>query len=111
MVIVSDQQKGLLNAVALLFPDIEHRMCTRHIYANLRKKFRDQDYQKPFWIYAKASNVPFFNYCMAKLAQLTPAGAKEMMNTNPKHWSRAWFNIGSNCDSVATTCVKVSTIG
>ena len=23
-----------------------------------------------------------------------------MMNTNPKHWSRAWFNLGSNCDSV-----------
>jgi hypothetical protein len=23
-----------------------------------------------------------------------------MMSTNPKHWSRAWFNIGSNCDSV-----------
>ena len=23
-----------------------------------------------------------------------------MINTNPKHWSRAWFNIGSNYDSV-----------
>jgi len=23
-----------------------------------------------------------------------------MMNTNPKHWSRAWFNLGSNYDSV-----------
>ena len=44
--------------------------------------------------------MPFFNYCRAKLAQLTPDGAKAMMNTNPKHWSRAWFNIGSNCDSV-----------
>jgi hypothetical protein len=49
---------------------------------------------------AKASNLEFFNYCKAKLAQLTAAGAKDMMNTNPKHWSRAWFNIGSNCDSV-----------
>ena len=29
-VIVSDQQKGLLNAVAMLFPDIEHIM--RHIF-------------------------------------------------------------------------------
>jgi hypothetical protein len=28
-------------------------------------------------------------FCKAKLAQLSPAGAKDMMNTNPKHWSRA----------------------
>jgi len=92
--------QGLLNAVAELFPNIEHRMCTRHIYANWRKKYRDEDFQKPFWMCAKASSIPFFNYCRAKLAQLTPDGAKDMMKTNPKHWSRAWFNIGSNCDSV-----------
>jgi hypothetical protein len=41
-----------------------------------------------------------FNYCKALLAQKTPAGAKAMMNTEPIHWSRAWFRIGSNCDSV-----------
>ena len=33
-VIISDQQKGLLNAVAKYFLECEHRMCTRHIYAN-----------------------------------------------------------------------------
>ena len=91
--------QGLLNAVSELFPQIEHRMCTRHIYANWRKKHRDDDFQKPFWMCAKASSVPFFDFCKAKLAQLTPAGAKDMMNTNPKHWSRAWFNLGSNYDS------------
>ncbi|RLN21666.1 hypothetical protein C2845_PM07G09310 [Panicum miliaceum] len=84
-VIVSAQQKGLLNAIAMLFLEFEHRMCTRHIYANWRKKYRNKDFQKPFWMCAKVSNVPFFNYCRAKLAQLTPAGAKDMMNTNPKH--------------------------
>ena len=26
------------------------------------------------------------------------------MNTNPAHWSRAWFKIGSNCDSVDNMC-------
>nr|CAH66619.1 OSIGBa0144C23.5 [Oryza sativa] len=85
-VIISDQQKGLVSAVEEFLPQIEHRMCTRHIYANWRKKYRDQAFQKPFW--------------KAKLAQLTPAGAKDMMSTEPMHWSRAWFRIGSNCDSV-----------
>uniref|UniRef100_A0A0A9AVD5 SWIM-type domain-containing protein n=1 Tax=Arundo donax TaxID=35708 RepID=A0A0A9AVD5_ARUDO len=75
-------------------------MCTRHIYANRRKKYRDQKFQGPFWKCAKASNREMFNYCKALLAQLTPAGAKDMMSTDPIHWSRAWFRIGSNCDSV-----------
>ena len=47
-VIISDQQKGLLNAVVEYFPECEHRMCTRHIYANWRKTYRKTDYQKPF---------------------------------------------------------------
>ena len=90
----------MLNAVVEYFPECEHRMCTRHIYANWRKTYKKTDYQKSFWMCAKASDLQFFNYCKAKLAQLTAVGAKDMMNTNPKHWSRAWFNIGSNCDSV-----------
>ncbi|WCJ30899.1 hypothetical protein M5689_012420 [Euphorbia peplus] len=32
--LVSDMQKGLTNAVDELFPEIEHRMCARHILAN-----------------------------------------------------------------------------
>jgi hypothetical protein len=34
------------------------------------------------------------------LAQHTPAGVMAIMNTDPHHWSRAWFRLGSNCDSV-----------
>lgn len=36
-VIISDQQKGLINAVKDYLPEAEHRMCARHIYANWRK--------------------------------------------------------------------------
>jgi hypothetical protein len=41
-----------------------------------------------------------FNYHKAKLAQKTPDGAKAIMKTDPIHWCRAWFKLGSNCDSV-----------
>jgi hypothetical protein len=27
-------------------------------------------------------------------------GAQAILNTHPQHWSRAWFRLGSNCDSV-----------
>lgn len=53
---------------------------------------------------AKASSVPSFNYCKALFTQLTLAGAKYMINTNHKHQSRAWFNLGTNCDSEDNMC-------
>jgi hypothetical protein len=36
----------------------------------------------------------------AYLAQETPEGAKDIMKTSPEHWSRAFFKLGSNYDSV-----------
>ena len=33
-VFISDQQKGLINAMKDYLPNAEHRMCARHIYAN-----------------------------------------------------------------------------
>nr|CAH66742.1 H0404F02.18 [Oryza sativa] len=67
-VFISDQQKGILNAVHHWAPLAEHRNCARHIYANWKKKFRNKEWQKKFG--------------------------------DPHHWSRAWFKIGSDCDSV-----------
>jgi hypothetical protein len=81
-------------------PRAEHRMCARHIYANWRKKHRDHELQKKFWAIAKASNREDFMYRKAKLALETPDGAKDIMKTDPKHWARAFFPIGSMCESV-----------
>ena len=81
-------------------PKAEHRMCARHIYANWRKKYKDHEYQKRFWAIAKAANKEDFNYNKARLAQLTPDGAKDIMRTEPVHWARAFFPTGANCESV-----------
>jgi hypothetical protein len=98
-VIISDQQKGLIKAVNEIIPGAEHRMCARHIYANWRKQHRDKIFQKMFWACAKSCDKIQFNYNRAKLAQKTPEGAKDMMKTAPEHWSRAFFKLGSYCDS------------
>jgi hypothetical protein len=99
-VFISDQQKGILTAVQKWAPNAEHRNCARHIYANWRKKHKKKEWQKKFWACAKAPCVTLFNLAKARLAQHTPAEVKAIMNTDPHHWSRAWFRLGSNCDSV-----------
>ena len=78
-VIILDQQKGLINAISKVVPRAEHRNCARHIYADWKKKHRDQSYRKRFWSCAKSSNRVQFNSNRAKLAQLTPYGARYMM--------------------------------
>lgn len=68
-VFISDQQKGILNAVQKWAPDAEYRNCARHIYANWRKKFK-KEWQKKFW-----ACVTLFNLAKARLAKDTQAGA------------------------------------
>nr|CAD39930.2 OSJNBa0091C12.8 [Oryza sativa Japonica Group] len=93
-------RKGIINAVSKWAPEAEHRNCARHIYANWKRHFNDKVFQKKFWKCAKASCRMLFNLPRAKLAQLTPARAQAILNTHPEHWSRAWFRLGFNCDSV-----------
>ena len=99
-VFISDQQKGLINVVNMWAPKVEHRMCARHIYANWRKKFTNKKFQKMFWRCAKSSSMNLFNYNLNKLKAKTPLGADAILKIDPEHWSRAWFKLGSFCDSV-----------
>jgi transposase-like protein len=40
--IMSDRQKGLINAVAAEFPESQHRFCVRHLYQNFNKQFKGE---------------------------------------------------------------------
>ena len=99
-VFISDQQKGILNAVQKWAPEAEHRNCARHIYANWKKEFFKKEWQKLFWACTKAPCPMLFNLARARKAKETRPSAQAILNTHPQHWSRAWFRLGSNCDSV-----------
>lgn len=43
------QLQGIINAVRKWAPEAEHRNCARHIYANWKKHFPDNQLQKKFW--------------------------------------------------------------
>ena len=64
------------------------------------RKNKKKEWQKKWWRCAKAPCKMLFNLARAKLAQATKEGAAAVLNTDPTHWSKAWFRLGSNCDSV-----------
>ena len=41
--VISDQQKGLDKALNEVLPRVEHRFCSRHIYSNIRKRYKLQN--------------------------------------------------------------------
>ncbi|GKD03087.1 calcium/proton exchanger, partial [Tanacetum coccineum] len=53
--IISDSHKGLIDVVNDWLPEAEHRKCTRHIYANFKKKFSGLQYQRLFWVAASCT--------------------------------------------------------
>ncbi|XP_010473749.1 PREDICTED: uncharacterized protein LOC104753156 [Camelina sativa] len=76
-IMVSDRQKGLIKAVELQLPQIEHRKCVRHIYERLER------------IHAYDSQV-----------------YEDVLKTKPKTWCRAFHKIGSYCEDVENNSVE-----
>ncbi|XP_019242569.1 PREDICTED: uncharacterized protein LOC109222702, partial [Nicotiana attenuata] len=61
LTMMSDMQKGLINAVRDLLPECEHRMCARHILTNWSKEWRGLERRNTFWRCARASSIPELN--------------------------------------------------
>lgn len=51
---ITDACKGLRAAIKEVFPDIEHRECMRHLWANFKKYYRGDVYDKNMWPTARA---------------------------------------------------------
>jgi transposase-like protein len=56
--IMSDRQKGLINAVKKVFPDSEHMHYVRHLYQNFHKKHKGETLKNDLWAIARSTNIP-----------------------------------------------------
>ncbi|GKV22910.1 hypothetical protein SLEP1_g32721 [Rubroshorea leprosula] len=97
---ISDQQKGLINAIQTLFPKARHRRCARHIYANFRKDHKGKELQRWFWITAKSTNEAEFRRNLEQINKLKPAAKERLMKLDPKFWCKAFFDTDAKCDAV-----------
>ncbi|KAK8626531.1 hypothetical protein V6N13_134174 [Hibiscus sabdariffa] len=98
--ILSDMQKGLLEEMQLILPNVEHRYCARHIYANWKKENSGHDMQQLFWACCKATTEAEFHKHSARMATLKDTALSSLLKRDPKHWSKAFFRTHSKCDTV-----------
>ncbi|XP_071731309.1 uncharacterized protein [Rutidosis leptorrhynchoides] len=100
LTLMSDQHKGLIEAVKYIMPHAEHRQCARHIYDNFRKKFSGVEFRNMFWAASKASYPVLFDTTMEKIKDANPNAFKQLNEKNPKSWSRAFFETGRGYEAV-----------
>lgn len=94
--VVSDQQKGLKVAIDELLPFAEHRNCSRHIYANFRKKFSSLALRKAFWATSMSTYEAEFKRNMKEVNRLNKDAHDKLQELNPKVWSKAFLRLYAN---------------
>ncbi|CAI9288416.1 unnamed protein product [Lactuca saligna] len=99
LTLISDQHKGLVEAVKERVPAAEHRQCARHIYANFKKRFKGEQYRKLFWAAAASTTQPKFEAEMNYIKTIDPLAYEHLMERDPKSWCREFFEVDRACDA------------
>ncbi|GKD17633.1 hypothetical protein Tco_1206791 [Tanacetum coccineum] len=89
---VSDRQKGIIPAIANLFPNAEHRYCVKHIHENMKKRWNGNAYKELLWTAASTTTVPEFQKAMEKLKEFSKEAYEWLNLIPPQHWSRSHFS-------------------
>ncbi|KAJ0238436.1 MULE transposase domain-containing protein [Hirschfeldia incana] len=97
--LISDKQKGLIKAVEEELPHIEHRMCARHIYGNIKKLHPNKPkLKKKFWAVANSFNEGDYKAALKELKAFDSQIYDDLMVRDPKTCTRAFFSTTSSCE-------------
>ncbi|GKB07120.1 mutator type transposase [Tanacetum coccineum] len=104
---ISDRQKGLIQAIASVFPSAEHRYCVRHIHENMKSQFKGGVYKEMLWNAAKATSEGEFKKKMGELKSFNSDAYDWLMKIPLEQWSRAHFSGRAKCDLLINNICEV----
>lgn len=91
--------QGLLIAVDQELEKVEHRMCARHIYGNLKKNFsKSPQMKKLFWRIVESFNEPDYKANLKALKEYDNEVYEALMVRRPETCSRAFFRTSCTCE-------------
>ncbi|XP_050219968.1 uncharacterized protein LOC126670310 [Mercurialis annua] len=106
LTLISDQQKGLKNAINKVVPLAEHRNCARHIYANWKKKHKDPELKRLFWKAVNTSNHPEFESVMDLIKAERVTAYDDFMKQLDNIFCKAFIRPDSKCDAITSNLVE-----
>ncbi|KAH0649281.1 hypothetical protein KY285_034529 [Solanum tuberosum] len=89
----SDMQKGLLDAIKMVFPQAHSRYCLRHIEANWCKRHGKGVLKNLLWWSAWCTYEEDFQDHLSQLKQMDLPAGENLLEYPPKSWCRAYFDI------------------
>ncbi|XP_021990818.1 uncharacterized protein LOC110887548 [Helianthus annuus] len=103
---ISDQQKGLLNAVALIWPRAEHRNCARHIYANWHKTFKDEELKELYWKATRAYCEPKCIQALDEMRSINPDAIEALLKQDKTCFNRCYLKTHTKCDVIVNNMAE-----
>ncbi|VVA24686.1 PREDICTED: LOC18777017 isoform, partial [Prunus dulcis] len=97
-VFISDKQKGLIPAMQTVLPNIEHRMCVRHLYNNFNGQHTGLALKHLLWVAARATTLPWWEAEMDNLKKEDADAWGWLIERPVKNWSRSHFATHYKCD-------------
>ncbi|KAK3218408.1 hypothetical protein Dsin_012378 [Dipteronia sinensis] len=104
---MTDRQKGLVESIGDIWPNCEHRFCVRHMYANFKKKFKDNKIRGKMWKAARSTTVDDFQICMAEIKKLNEKAWEWLNEISPSQWSKSYFSVYPKCDMTLNNLCEI----
>nr|CAD1832710.1 unnamed protein product [Ananas comosus var. bracteatus] len=105
LTIVSDRQKGLIDAISDIFPDVAHGYCIYHLSTNLLHAPKNTPAWRRFWAAARAYTVAEFNEHMGKMKELNPEQYKYVVKLPRHRWATDCF-LGRRYSMLTSNCAE-----
>lgn len=90
LTMISDRQKGLVQALPQIFPECSQRFCFRHMYANLKRTHRGLG--KLVWGASRCYKQSRFRHIMEEVKKINSDAHDYLMQEDPKLWARSYFD-------------------
>ncbi|KAK9080063.1 hypothetical protein SSX86_001738 [Deinandra increscens subsp. villosa] len=104
---ISDRQKGIIPALARMFPNAEHRYCVRHIHENMKLRWRGPVFRDLIWKCARAATPQEFDVAMKEVYKENKDAHAWLKEIPPRHWSRSHFSGRSKSDLLINNLCEV----
>lgn len=79
---------------------MEHRNCAQHVFVNWNGQKRAKTYEFAFWNIVHETTKRQWEDAFAELKKIDKEAICDLMDRNPKQWTRAFQGTTSKCDVV-----------
>ena len=83
--------QGLILAMEMLFPTVEHRICVKHIYNNFKLNFKGLELKAALWSCAVATTTREFEKRMQDMKELDKEAWEYLIDIQPTQWTKSHF--------------------